>query len=135
MKTYIIDDDPISIHISSYVLQQAAGATGEIHSFLSAEEALQVLIQDIGNIPQVIFLDLNMPKMNGWEFLEALTPYNQQLLGKCHVYILTSSLNLADVAKSKKYEVVLSFLQKPLEINEVSALFSHLREQTSNSPK
>ncbi len=66
MKIFIIDDDNISIYLTIHGLK-SAGFSENISSFLSAEEALQALLQKMAtDVPQVIFLDLNMPGMNGW---------------------------------------------------------------------
>ena len=97
MKTYLIDDDVLGIYLTEHLLRRE-GFSQSITSFQSAELALQTLLHDSGSRPpDVIFLDLNMPLMSGWDFLDALAPYRRQLLGRCHIYILTSSLALADL--------------------------------------
>lgn len=67
----------------------------------------------------MVFLGLNMPVMNGWEFLDALAPYEQELRGSCHIYILTSSLALADLEKSKRYNLVAGLIHKLLDSGEI----------------
>ncbi|MCC9167712.1 response regulator [Pontibacter harenae] len=128
MKTYIIDDDRISIYLSTMEVQ-TAGYTGEVIPFLSAEEALSALLHDIDNVPEIIFLDLNMPVMDGWEFLEALAPYKEKLLGKCWIYILTSSLVLSDTSKSEEYDLVCGLIHKPLDVTDVQVILSQLKER------
>lgn len=129
MKIFIIDDDNISIYLTIHVLK-SAGFSENISSFLSAEEALQALLQKMAtDVPQVIFLDLNMPGMNGWEFLEALAPYKQQLLGLCRIYVLTSSLDLSDSAKSEEYELVCGFIHKTIDEADIEVICSSLEEQ------
>ena len=78
---------------------------------------------------QVFVVDLNMPVMNGWEFLEALAPHQQELLGRCHIYILTSSLALSDLEKSKKYELVSGLIHKPIDSGEIRAIQAQLQEE------
>jgi len=129
MQTFIIDDDSIIHFLTKHTLQKAK-YPGSITSFLSAKEALRVLVQDIPtNIPQVIFLDLNMPVMNGWEFLEALTSYKQQLLGRCRIYILTSSVDLSDIAKAETFEFVGGYINKPLTPANIKAVLAPMENE------
>ena len=134
MKTYLIDDDELALFLARYLIQ-AEGFAEVIHSFSSAEEALDTLVTlPREELPQVIFLDLNMPVMNGWQFLDALAPYENDLLGRCRIYILTSSLALADLEKSRCYRLVDSLIHKPLDRSELQAILSQLTTQVANRP-
>lgn len=126
MKTYLIDDDYLSNYITEKVLTHEK-FSDNIVCFLSAEEALSVLKQDMpDDVPGVMFLDLNMPVMNGWDFLDALEPYKEELAGKCRIYILTSSLILSDTDRAKDYELVSGLIHKPLDREEVRAILAEL---------
>lgn len=129
MKTYLIDDDFISNFVTEKVLENE-NFISEILSFLSAEEALACLLKGLpDNVPDVIFLDLNMPGMNGWDFLNALAPYKEKLMNRCRVYILTSSLDLADTALAKDYELVHGLLHKPIDQQDIKMVLSELTDQ------
>ncbi|ALW83899.1 hypothetical protein AUC43_01525 [Hymenobacter sedentarius] len=125
MKTYLIDDDHLGIFLTEQLLR-AEGFSNSICTFESAEAALQSLAQGEDEVPQVVFLDLNMPVMNGWEFLDALVPYEKKLRGNCHIYILTSSLALTDLEKSKHYALVVGLIHKPLDSKEIRAIQAQL---------
>ncbi|GAB3636071.1 response regulator [Hymenobacter arcticus] len=126
MKTYLIDDDELALFLARYLIQ-TEGFAEVIHSFTAAEEALASLATlPQEELPQVIFLDLNMPVMNGWQFLDALAPYEADLLGRCRIYILTSSLALADLEKSRRYRLVESLIHKPLDRGELQAILGQL---------
>ena len=73
-------------------------------------------------VPQVVFLDLNMPMMDGWQFLDALAPYAEDLRGSCHIYILTSSLALRDLEKSRQYDLVAGLIHKALDSEKIRAI-------------
>lgn len=125
MKTYLIDDDELSIYLTETLLREE-GFSPSIRTFQSAEQAFDELISALIQAPQVIFLDLNMPLMNGWQFLDALAPYAKELRGRCRIYILTSSLALKDLEKSKQYELVAGLIHKPLDRKEIHAIQSRL---------
>ena len=126
MKTYLIDDDDLALFLARHLLQ-AEGFATSISSFQSAEAALATLLAEGWEaLPDILFLDLNMPIMNGWQFLEALTPYEAELRGRCHIYVLTSSLALSDLEKSKNYQLVDGLIHKPLDRGELRAIRARL---------
>jgi CheY-like chemotaxis protein len=126
MKTYLIDDDSLAIYLTEQLLR-TEGFSDSICTFQSAEAALQTLVAaKEESVPEVVFLDLNMPMMNGWQFLDALAPHEEALRGNCHIYILTSSLALKDLERSREYELVAGLIHKPLDSEEIRAIQSRL---------
>ena len=118
MKTCLIDDDNLAIYLTKHLLR-AEGFSNCICTFQSAQEALDKLVGKKQRVPQVVFLDLNMPMMDGWQFLDALAPYRDALRGNCPIYILTSSLALQDLEKSKQHDLVAGLIHKPLDSKEI----------------
>ena len=115
MKIFLIDDNTIDLLISRKLLLKY-DADLEVKEFNKANEAV-TLLENEQELPDLILLDLNMPSMNGWEFLEAIKNFSRK--PKC-VYILTSSLDERDKAMSAKYEMVKGFLTKPLNNSTIS---------------
>ncbi|PTX18439.1 CheY-like chemotaxis protein [Pontibacter mucosus] len=117
-KVFIVDDDEVSIFLTETILEAESFAT-ECRGFLDAQQALQSLLESAeGNeeaLPEVIFLDLNMPFLSGWDFIEALAPYEEALKGRCRIYILTSSVDEQERRRANSSSLVAGFLQKPLE--------------------
>ncbi|PKV75082.1 response regulator [Pontibacter ramchanderi] len=114
-KVYIIDDDDISIYLTSLVLEEA-GFAHEICTYTSADDALADLPLTASTaLPDLILLDLNMPVKSGWDFLNVLRPHEETLKGKLDVFILTSSIAVSDQDQSREYPLVRGFLHKPLD--------------------
>ena len=127
MKTYLIDDDALATYLTEHLLR-TEGFSNCICTFQSAQGALDMLLGKTQVVPKVVFLDLNMPMMDGWDFLDALTPHQDALRGNCRIYILTSSLALQDLEKSKQYDLVAGLIHKPLDIREVREIKSRLHD-------
>jgi CheY-like chemotaxis protein len=118
-KVYIIDDDDISVYLSSLVLEEA-GFANEIQTYASADEALSDLpLQSGAPLPEVILLDLNMPLKSGWDFLDVLRPHEKELMAKLAIFILTSSIATSDKDRSQTYPLVRGFFHKPLDDDSV----------------
>ena len=63
-----------------------------------------------------------MPVMDGWQFLDTLTPYAPALEGRCRIYLLTSSLALADTARASSHALAAGIIHKPLDDDEVKII-------------
>jgi CheY-like chemotaxis protein len=116
-----VDDDPITLMLCKMVINKAAFSK-EIITAKNGEEALnyfKTLNQQTPESPskkepQLIFLDLNMPVMGGWEFLETFNTKEYSDYNTINVIILSSTIDPDDLEKSKKYPMVLDFLSKPI---------------------
>lgn len=114
--TCIIDDDPIFIYGTKRLLDEIDFAE-EILVFNDGEigiTGLTALIEKGSPLPDVIFLDLNMPIMNGWEFLDAFLEIPLALREHVSIYILSSSVDPRDLEKVKEYSVINNYILKPL---------------------
>lgn len=115
-----IDDDPITLMLCKMVISKSLFSK-EIVTAKNGEEALQYfnkLKQADGNSllakPQLIFLDLNMPVMGGWEFLDSFSTLEYSQYNNTKVIILSSTIDPEDLEKSNKYPMVIDFLSKPI---------------------
>lgn len=114
----LIDDDPLSLQLTEMILRVHYPQT-ETVSFQGAEPALEFLKSN-EHKPAIILLDLNMPMMTGWDFLDRYTD-------KTDVFILTSSKEKSDLEKRNKYEVVKDYLVKPLDMSKAKKICNRVR--------
>lgn len=121
----LIDDDVATNFINKKVVNRA-DIEAEIKVVQSGEEALQYLSSTgpylgLQNpMPGLILLDINMPVMNGWEFLDTfLQEVKAAQQAKIKVIMLTSSVNPEDTAKAERREEVAGILSKPLQVQDL----------------
>ncbi|PKQ70416.1 response regulator [Raineya orbicola] len=110
-KFYIvIDDDRINNMVCESVIKKLH-EQNQVISFLRAEDALNYLKNNLNPKPDIIFLDINMPEMDGWEFLDNYLKLNGG--NNAQIFMLSSSINQSDFDKAKKYVQVLDYIVKP----------------------
>lgn len=127
-KVLCIDDDSISLTISKLLLQRT-GFANQIFTAIDGSDALfyfEKLFAENSNpleaAPNLILLDINMPVMNGWEFLDAYIKLYYEKLPNTKVVILSSTIDPEDLLHAKEYAVVAEFVSKPLSVENLAEL-------------
>ncbi|NCI47853.1 response regulator [Sediminibacterium soli] len=114
---FLIDDDNIYQFTARKILE-STGLAKEIVSFYNGKEAIKYLTDDKNrlseNFPDLIFLDINMPIMNGWEFLEEYHSLYGNFPKPVVVYVVSSSIDSHDMKKSRQYKGVTDYIVKPV---------------------
>jgi len=125
----LVDDDEINNFITVKLIRKAF-PDAVLSTFLNGRLAIDKL-KDIvqnkpDNVPDYILLDINMPVMNGWEFLEEYKLLKFDSDQKVTIYILSSSVFSNDIDKAKSYESVANFISKPLNLDSIKEVFDVL---------
>ena len=122
----LVDDDEINNFISIKLIKKAL-LTSDIMACLNGKFAIDQLVdiqkRDPEKLPDYIFLDINMPIMNGWEFLDEYKRLNIDPLGKSKIFIISSSVFSNDINRARSYPIVKSFISKPLSVEKIKELF------------
>ncbi|MGY4537097.1 CheY-like chemotaxis protein [Mucilaginibacter sp. UYNi724] len=119
-RIYVIDDEPLDNMIIKMLIKRVDGEINvdTINNGAGAiEKLIKVADTNVNELPDYIFLDLNMPEMNGWEFLREYE--RLKLLKKIQIYILSSSIYREDMDKSKCEPLVEDFINKPLNLEHL----------------
>ena len=120
MQIIIVDDEPGILFLHELMIEESE-LNGEIFTFSDPEKALKFIINaSESNNPVLVLLDINMPRMNGWDLLDKLD--NLKIRPNVEVIMATSSIHKSDKEKSRGYKRVKMFLEKPIDIEDCSRI-------------
>lgn len=118
----LIDDDDINNIITKVSLTRYL-EINKIIAFTNPHEGLEYIKSKSGDGNYMLFLDINMPGMNGWDFLTHFEALRQEQKNRFKIYLLSTSLDNGDIEKSKSNRYVVDYLIKPLSKNVIVSLF------------
>ncbi len=125
---YIIDDDITTIELVK-MNNDRFGFCERLVTFTDPVLANQTINEAIDkgvDVPQMILLDINMPVMDAWDFLDKM---NDVLVeSEVSVFILSSSINPEDMEKSKQYSSVLKYILKPLSLDKIGTMLGLIQK-------
>jgi CheY-like chemotaxis protein len=119
----LVDDDPTTNFFNRHLIGRM-GLFDEIHEAANGQIALEKIreLHERGESPDMILLDINMPIMNGFEFLDKYSEFDEKMKTSVVVCMLTTSLAKEDLEKSKEYSVLSDYIDKPLYEEKMKAL-------------
>lgn len=123
----LVDDGELDNFLHQRVIEKARFAHNVVvrTTGLSALEYLKELESNDGKPPELIFLDINMPVMNGFQFLEKFKKLSPQTIQTAKIFILSSTINQSEINRITSYETVVKFIDKPLrdyDLKKIRAL-------------
>lgn len=121
--TYVVEDDKANNYLCKMTLEEV-GITN-VRTFLRADlaiEDLKTMLQNKEGFPSLILLDINMPAMDGWAFLNEFRNFPVEIRSKSTIYLFSTSDHPRDVEKKLDYPEVLDFLAKPLSEEVANSL-------------
>ena len=117
----LIDDDEIYQFIFRKQIE-ISNPKSQVHIFPNGKKGFDYLkdtFKTPDNVPRFIFLDINMPIMDGWQFLEEFSALEDKLTKDINIYLVTSSIDERDVAKANRIRYVKEYLVKPISENKI----------------
>ncbi|MBW4362602.1 response regulator [Flavobacterium sp. NAS39] len=128
MQLTLVDDDEVFVFLTSKMIEQSK-LVDLIKIFDNGYDALVFLKENLGNIdalPDIILLDLSMPIMDGWQFLEEYVKINPVIGKKITIYICSSSISPVDVSRAKAIDEVSDFIIKPVTKDKLVEMIKNL---------
>ena len=122
VKIMLIDDESINNFISTKIIERF-NPRCKVVAYTRVKDALEHLQR--GDFPDLILLDINMPELNGWDFLEQYSKFPASQQQRCPVAMLTSSVNKQDIQRSRSYRSVTNFISKPLTVEALEQMLCH----------
>jgi len=121
----LIDDDTMFnyLHKKNFAKH---GYFPQLNEFINARDALQFIATCPSPEPVIVLLDINMPGMDGWAFLDELQQMEERIIQKYKVIMLSSSVSAADVTRATAYKIVYGYLFKPLQMEMLRDILSRL---------
>ena len=126
----LIDDEEIDQKQYRRVLERS-GIVQNVMSFFYADEALEYLKLNPDFTVDVVFLDINMPRMNGFQFLETVANELEREFAHVVIVMITTSLDPQDRERAAKFDIVRDFINKPLDVEHVRHAAQLLEEARS----
>lgn len=121
----LIDDNYIDNYINKRIVT-SENIADTVTVKISPVEALEYLGGKINELPELIFLDIKMPEMDGFEFLSEFSKLSPHQKAKCNIIMLSSSINTRDIEAAKNNAYVKEYLTKPLDRSKLHSVLKLL---------
>jgi CheY-like chemotaxis protein len=128
LKLTLIEDDEVIVYLTKKIIKESGNS--EILNVLSnGKKALEYFEENAKNLellPDIIFLDISMPVIDGWQFLEEFKVIKDKIAKPISIYITTSSISHVDIEKAKQNCLVKDFIIKPISLENFNKIIVDL---------
>ncbi|WP_421806604.1 response regulator [Flagellimonas sp.] len=128
VNVFVVDDDDI-YQFTIKVTLRSIPAVQSTNTFSDGAEALEYIVvhqNEQDKLPDIIFLDINMPVMDGFQFMEEFVELLPSLQKSIKVYMVSSSMDPKDIKKAKRFEEISDYLIKPLNSKDIKEIIAKL---------
>jgi len=128
LQILIIDDDEINNFIAAKLIDKIP-PKAVVSTCLNGQDGIDFVKSKLDHqdeMPDIIFLDINMPVMNGWEFLEEYEQIKSKIKKSVCINMLSSSVYNDDITKAEAFDTVQKFISKPLTVDKIQSLYESL---------
>jgi|MDTD01.1.fsa_nt_gb CheY-like chemotaxis protein len=121
----VVDDDSTYTYSVSRILKTSTVFNNYVvfNNGFEAMEYFKTVLKDADKIPDILFLDINMPMMDGWHFLEEFAEIKPHLAKAVTIYMVSSSILDVDINRAKKLSNVTGYIVKPINIEQFEKIF------------
>lgn len=120
----VIDDDSVYQFTANRTLK-ATQLAHQVLQFTNGQEALSFITShasEVSKLPDIIFLDINMPITDGWEFLDEYRKIKKAISKPIRIYMVSSSIDPRDINRAKDNPEVIEYVEKPVSLSKFSEL-------------
>jgi len=124
----LVDDDDTFVYITKKIIEKS-NVVKEVKVFSNGLDAIDYLKSNLNSsymLPEVIFLDLSMPIMDGWQFLDEFVTIESDHTKKITIYICSSSISPHDISRAKNISAVTDFIIKPVTKDKFADIIMNL---------
>jgi CheY-like chemotaxis protein len=121
-----VDNDEVYLFLIKKMIEKKYPGS-KMHQFYNGLEAIEFIKENIVEkalLPDIIFLDINMPVMDGWEFMESFKRIKHEIGKPVTIYMVSSSVDDSDMDRAKNIKEISEFICKPMTIEKVNQIFS-----------
>ncbi|MBQ4914666.1 response regulator [Maribacter sp. MMG018] len=122
----LVDDDELYLYLMEKTIKEMTQDI-EVNSFTDGEQAVEFVskcTKEKKTLPKVIFLDINMPFLDGWGFLAEFKKLKSKIEQQINIYIVSSSVRESDIKKAAEYEELTDYMIKPIDRKKLAGIFT-----------